>query len=182
MIPAGRNRQRRGAVMVEMAIVLPVLMLLLFAIVEFGWVMMVRQQLVLVARDAARFGTLPGVDEEAFQAHVAERLKALGLTNGIDGVRVAWTTFARNALAPDEIEAADATARAFFGFAGANRYDTLVTITVPYRRVSLVGFLYGRRNGDERNHWVIRAESWMRSELDSVDPNRIAQAIARGEF
>ena len=46
--------QRVGAVAVEMAIVLPLLLVLVFGIIEFGRLMMVQQILVNTAREAAR--------------------------------------------------------------------------------------------------------------------------------
>jgi len=167
--------------MVEMAIVLPVLMLLLFAIVEFGWVMMMRHQLVLTARDSARFGTLPGVDEDAFNERIADRLGAMGLANGVDGVEVVWTTFPFDAESGVEAEEADASAQAFFGFDGANRFDMFVTIDVPYAKISLApDIVYGWGGGE--GGWAVHVEALAKSELDSVNPERIARAVAAGEL
>ena len=45
---------RRGAVAVETAIVLSVLMLMFFAFIQFGWMFLVRHSMLHVAREAAR--------------------------------------------------------------------------------------------------------------------------------
>ena len=60
--------RRRGATAVEMAIVLPLLLVLVFGIIEFGRAMMVQQILVNTAREATRRAVIPGAtDEQVYQ-------------------------------------------------------------------------------------------------------------------
>ena len=53
-------RPRRGAVMIEMALVLPLFVTLMLGIVEFSQSMMVSQLLTNAAREGGRRGGLPG--------------------------------------------------------------------------------------------------------------------------
>lgn len=72
-----RCRGERGAVMVELALVLPVLVLLVFGIVEFGRGYNASIQLTSAVREGARERALGG-DDVATEA--ATRLAATGLT------------------------------------------------------------------------------------------------------
>src|SRR5687767_15081283 len=52
------RRNRRGAAVVEFAMVAPLLFLLIFGLIEFGRVVMVQQVLTNGAREGARVGVL----------------------------------------------------------------------------------------------------------------------------
>ncbi len=56
-----RQRLKRAAVAVEMAVVTPVLLTMLFGIIEFGWLFTVRSTMINAAREGARLGSLQGV-------------------------------------------------------------------------------------------------------------------------
>ena len=51
-------RSRRGTAIVEMAIVMPFLMLLLLGIIEFGHIMFLRYNMINAATQAARVGVV----------------------------------------------------------------------------------------------------------------------------
>lgn len=70
----------RGASTVEFALVLPALMLIIFGIIEFGRVFMVHQMLNSAAREGARIASMPGADNSAVLAAIAEELASAGLT------------------------------------------------------------------------------------------------------
>ena len=53
-------RDKRGAVVVEFALVLPVFLLLIFGMIEFGRAVMVQQILVNASREGARQAVLDG--------------------------------------------------------------------------------------------------------------------------
>jgi len=57
-------KQRKGQGLVEMAIVLPLLLLILFGIIEFGRVMGAGIMVTHVARDGARYGAVGATDCE----------------------------------------------------------------------------------------------------------------------
>ena len=55
-----KNKRRRGAALVEMAMVLPIFITVTLGIVEFGRAMMVAQLVTNAAREGARLGCLDG--------------------------------------------------------------------------------------------------------------------------
>lgn len=60
----GRATQRRaGTVTVELAMVLPLLLVLLFGIIEFGWLAQDRAELGQVAREGARIAAVGGTPD-----------------------------------------------------------------------------------------------------------------------
>jgi len=52
------RREERGAAVVEFAVVLPLLLTILFGIIEYGYIFMVRQTLQHAAREGARTAVL----------------------------------------------------------------------------------------------------------------------------
>ncbi|HEY8505687.1 MAG TPA: TadE/TadG family type IV pilus assembly protein [Gemmataceae bacterium] len=116
----GRGGARRGAAIVEFAVVAPVLFLVIFGIIEFGRAMMVLQILNGAAREGCRQGTLEGVSESAVKATVRSRLTA------------------------ESVPGADATVRVLVNGveadpASASKGDSVrVEVTIPYERVSYV--------------------------------------------
>ena len=56
-----RERSERGAAAVEFALVMPLLLLLVFGIVEFGLIMNRQITVTHAAREGARYYSLPGV-------------------------------------------------------------------------------------------------------------------------
>ena len=58
--PAPRTAARRAAAAVEFAVVVPILILLIFGMIEFSRLMMVEQVLTNAAREGARKASLPG--------------------------------------------------------------------------------------------------------------------------
>ena len=73
------RRRRSGAVMVEMALTLPIFLLLVFGIIEFGRALMVQQVVTNAAREGARHGVLPGVTTAAAKQKVKDHLAAENL-------------------------------------------------------------------------------------------------------
>lgn len=59
------TRPRRGALAVELLLVLPILLILLMGMVEFSMLLTARQQLMAAARAAARIAAQGGSDQEA---------------------------------------------------------------------------------------------------------------------
>ncbi len=66
-----RNTNRRAGAAVETAIVMPVLIMMLLGITEFGYVYTVRQALETAAREGARVASLPGSTD----ADIIERVE-----------------------------------------------------------------------------------------------------------
>ena len=59
-----QRRARRGAALVEFAVVAPILMLILLGTIEFGRVMLLKNSVTAAAREAAREATLPSSTEQ----------------------------------------------------------------------------------------------------------------------
>ncbi len=82
------QRADRGAAMVEFALLLPVYLLLVFAILEYGWLMLSQASLGTAARDGCRQGAvvLPWVGSgsdgsiDTAQSVIDARLAELGLS------------------------------------------------------------------------------------------------------
>ena len=84
---AARARERRrGQAVVEFALILPVLLLLVFAVTEFGRAYSVVHNLTNAAREAAKVAALPDSDETDVSDSVDAFLEHVGLPQGL------WTT------------------------------------------------------------------------------------------
>jgi Flp pilus assembly protein TadG len=112
----GVNRmpKRRGAAVVEFAIVAPLLFAFIFGIIEFGRMLMVQQVITSAAREGARQAILPGGTNATATARMAQLLNSAG----ISGYAVSTT--------PSDVASADADD------------PVSVTVTVPYANVSWV--------------------------------------------
>jgi len=104
---------KRGAIAVEFALVLPVLITILVGVIEFGNILFTRQMMVYAAREAARSYAVGESNVAAAEALALTRLSDLTLTFNVDVVETATA-------------------------AGA---DVTVTITVPMADATFVGFL-----------------------------------------
>ena len=87
------NKQRRaggserGAALLEVALTLPLLLLVATGIFEFGRAYQTWQILTNAAREGARLAVLPGIDDDAVEERVQEYLAA-GLITGADAADV----------------------------------------------------------------------------------------------
>lgn len=76
--------KERGAVAVEMAILLPLLLLILLGIIEFGRVFNVQVSLTQAAREGARYAAIhhgePGFDVQSTALAAAPALSGLGVS------------------------------------------------------------------------------------------------------
>ena len=80
MVSRRTNRQRsRGAAMVEMALVLPILLLLTFAVIEYGWLTFRASQVNQAARHGARIAVRPAATVDEVDDAVASIMEGAGL-------------------------------------------------------------------------------------------------------
>ena len=130
-------KSRRGTTTVEAAIVLPVFITFVFAIVEFGHTQMVNNLLNSACRNAARLGAVEGTTT----ADVENKVREI-LGSGVNAAAV--DIFVKDASAGDgagglpetgqgieslsDLEVADAEPRQLF----------VVRATVPYNNVALL--------------------------------------------
>ncbi len=107
----------RGAAIVEFAVVLPLLLTILFGIIEYGWVFMVRQTLQTSAREGARIAILQTSTDPytAALSRIADIMQPTGLTTYSPTVILDGTTIK-------------------------------VEVSVPYNDVSLLGGFFGTQS------------------------------------
>ncbi|HET9555429.1 MAG TPA: TadE/TadG family type IV pilus assembly protein [Anaeromyxobacteraceae bacterium] len=82
MIRRLARRRRRGAVLIEFVVVLPVFLLLLLGAIDWGWYFVLRQATLNAVREGARVGSVqntPGAAPAAAQVAVADYLTRAGL-------------------------------------------------------------------------------------------------------
>lgn len=88
------KRNRRGAAMVEFAIVAPILFLLFFASFEFCRVAMIRHTADNAVYEACRVGIIPGATTSEVQNQAQQVLATIGVTNA--SITVTPTSFDRD--------------------------------------------------------------------------------------
>ncbi|NLX14007.1 MAG: pilus assembly protein [Phycisphaerales bacterium] len=132
-----RRPGRRGVATVEMAVVAPLLLLLLFGAIEFGWIFLVQQTMTNSAREACRMAVLQGADRDAIIEHFRSAMRGTGLVDGQikDGDSTApcpagsacgdWTLNLPSQAVLDDRSSANET--------------VTITVTVPNTKVSLAG-------------------------------------------
>jgi Flp pilus assembly protein TadG len=88
MAPVGRRRAFRagesGAEIIEFALVLPMLLLIVLGIFDFGLLFEHYEVITNAAREGARVAVLPGYSASDAQQRVRDYLTAAGLTQAID--------------------------------------------------------------------------------------------------
>ncbi len=106
---------RRAAATVEMAIVSPLLLGLLFGIIEYGWIFMLQSNLTNAVRDACRVGIVNSATNADITGRFASAVSGTGLTTSSYTLSIVRSTTASNM--------------------------TMLTVTarVPWSKASLVG-------------------------------------------
>ena len=117
-----QGTRARGAAVVEFAVVLPLLLTILFGIIEYGWVFMVRQTLQTAAREGCRLAVLQTTTTP--YSNVTDRVAQVMAPTGLTTYSVTMT---------------HATV--------ANPIET-VEVTIPYDDVSLMGGFFGTHSYD----------------------------------
>jgi hypothetical protein len=108
-----RRAQRRGATIVEFAMVAPLFFLLIFGMIEFGRMIMVQQLLVAASREGGREAMLDGTTSGAVITRVRDYLTS----TSIDGAAATVT------VTPDPATAETGT-------------EITVTVSIPFENVS----------------------------------------------
>ena len=128
----GCRRARAGAV-VEFAVILPLLVTFLFGIIEYGWLFMVRQTMQNAAREGCRIAVL----QTSFEPYTAvyDRITQVMDSAGIDGYTVEMTH-------ADDVSTC----------------DEVVTLTIDYADVSLLGGFFGSHPDQLAGNCTMRKE------------------------
>lgn len=112
-----RRGRRRGVAVVEFAVVLPLLLTILFGIIEYGWVFMVRQTLQTAAREGCRIAVLQSSVDP--YTNVVDRVSTVMAPTGLS----TYTITMSHATTGNPVES--------------------VEISIPYADVSLMGGFFG---------------------------------------
>jgi Flp pilus assembly protein TadG len=108
----GRSgRRRRGAAVVEFAIVAPVFFLFVFGMIEFGRMVMVHQLLTGAAREGARQAAVDGATTQTVEQAVRSYLTATSINGGEAVVTVSPDPATANPGVPVKVETAIAFAK-----------------------------------------------------------------------
>jgi Flp pilus assembly protein TadG len=119
---SGDRPRTRAAAIVEFAVVSPLLLTVLFGIIEYGYIFMVRQTLTNAAREGCRIAVLQTTVSP--YTEVTSRVDGIMSTTGLTGYTVEMTHWT----------AADPT--------------ETVTVSIPFADVSLLGNFFGQRTGN----------------------------------
>lgn len=129
-----RQHRRRGAAMVEMAVCLPIFLLMILGIIEFGRGLMVSQMLTSASREGCRAAIIDGASETDVTQQMKDLVTATVGCNASD-VNV------------DIVVTSVTTGNVLSGLSSAERRDLIeVDITVPFDAISYAGgrFLTGQ--------------------------------------
>jgi Flp pilus assembly protein TadG len=139
MTPIHKNKHaRRGAAMVEMALVLPLFLMLILGIIEFGRAMMVANLVTNAAREGARMAVLDGsTNSDVSNAVVTFLQSAIGQGLSSADISVAITVTA----APGNPNPANNLASA------TSRDLVSVKVQLPFNKVALIpgSYLKGKQ-------------------------------------
>ena len=128
---------RAGAAAVEMAAVLPLFILLVFGIIEFGRALMVHEILVNAAREGARYAVTPNATDAVLESKINSYLSSAGITG--------YTVTADSDTDPDpphDLTIVDGGSTSGSLQAVVQPDDEItVVVSVPYSSVSF-GFAY----------------------------------------
>lgn len=136
-VSGGQSRchRRRGASAVEMALVLPVFLVVILGIIEFGRAMMVSNLITNAARQAGRMSTLEGTTNAEVTAYINNFLsQSVGATGASASTTISISPADGNADPENEI-----------GNAGSGDLIT-IKVQVPFNDVALIpgSYLAGR--------------------------------------
>lgn len=131
----GRHAQQyreRAAAIVEFAVVLPFLLTILFGIMEYGWIFMIRQSLQNAAREGCRVAVL----QTSTDGQINQRIQDMMAPTGLDSYTVT--------LSHADEDAGNCT--------------EAVTVSVSYGEVSILGGWFGTEEYDLTGTCQMRKE------------------------
>ena len=127
-----RSTRKRAAAIVEFAIVLPLLLTILFGIIQYGWVFMIRQTLQMAAREGCRVAVLP--TSVSPYSNVTTRINEVMATTGLSTFTITMT----HATLDAPVES--------------------VVVSVPYADASLLAGWFGSSDFDLSGSCSMRKE------------------------
>ena len=152
----GRYPDRDGTTMVETAVILPIFLFMVFAIIEFGHAQMVNNILNSSCRDGARTGSVEGTTTAQVLSQVDEAL-AMVIPTGAVSIDVKDASIYDSGSAPPTTPAGLSALPGIELSNAAPRQMFLVRATVPYNDIAILSmpFMEGV---------VLTGQSFMRHE------------------
>ncbi len=129
-----RDRRRRGAALVEFAVVAPLLFTLVFGIIEFGRLLMVQQVITNASREGARQAILDGSSASHVRQTVTDHLNSCGVSGAT-------------------IQVTPGTGKVSFG------KPLTVSISVPFDKVSWLPSPFFLKDHTLRANTVMRSDA-----------------------
>ena len=135
------QRKRVGTCTVEMAFILPVLLVFLYGIIEFGHAVMVRNLLSTACRAGARYASTEGATTTQVRDRVEEILSATLNPEAVDLLVKDASVFDDDGELPSspedfnalaDIEVADAEPRQLFLIRATVNYADTILLSIPF--------------------------------------------------
>ncbi|MEX1232968.1 MAG: TadE/TadG family type IV pilus assembly protein [Planctomycetaceae bacterium] len=121
------THRRRGAALVEMALVLPVFVTVTLGIIEFGRAMMVSQLVTNAAREGARLGSLDGTTNPEIEAEIRSFLQgSANVGSGDVSIAITVTPAAGNPDPGNNVSNANV------------RDEVNIVVSIPFNAVSFI--------------------------------------------
>jgi Flp pilus assembly protein TadG len=141
------GRRDDGAELIELAIVLPILLLVVAAIIDFGFLFQRYEAVTNAAREGARIAVLPGYSATDVQARVNSYLAASGMSSAPTPPTVVYSTQSLP----------------------SGSTISVVTVTVDYpANLSYLGPIAALVGGTQQSSIMLHAVSVMRTEAAAV--------------
>jgi Flp pilus assembly protein TadG len=83
-----RESHRRGAAAVEIAVVFPLLIMLTFGAIKYGWLFLKAQQITNAARYGARIAILPDTTSDGVKTVIINLLAASNISVGTNDITI----------------------------------------------------------------------------------------------
>lgn len=135
--------KRRAAAVVEMAVMAPLVVTAMFAIVEVGHAFMIKQTVTLAAREGARAGALPGGTLTDVQNAVDGPMGAASISGYAVDSNVA-------SLSPTDTE-------------------VWVRVSVPFEEITFTGHIFGLESFDIASQTTMRREGIDDDQEDDIE-------------
>lgn len=124
-------RRDDGAVAVEFALVLPILVVLVFGIVQFGLFFNRQQGIHAAAREGARIGALSSTTSEDIVARIDDALSGISLPNGRTITIEAPSPYGSRTFGPNSTPDTDSPCDGNFGESLAVTVKSATTLEIP---------------------------------------------------
>ncbi len=118
MLKVPEGNRLRGITSIETALILPLLLVLTFGVIEFGWLFLKANQITNAARQGARVGIRYGANTSDIETAVSNIMTTAGMKQSDSGYTVTVTDV----------------------IAGPNTPSLKVQVSVPCQNIAIVNF------------------------------------------